>query len=33
MFLKNISNALQGCIYLFKKYSENSNIVKNYFTI
>ncbi len=30
MFLKDISNAEEGCIYLIKKYSKNSNIVKYY---
>ncbi len=28
--MKEVSYAHQGCIYLIKKYSKNSNIVKYY---
>ncbi len=32
-FLKEVSFAHQGCIYLIKKYSKNGNIVEYYYNL
>jgi len=32
-FLKEVSSAHRGCIYVIKKYCKNSNIVKKYYSL
>jgi len=33
MFLKEVSSAHQGCIYLIKNTNKNGNIVKYYYNL